>query len=593
MKIRKEQGIRTRNNSSVIAKASTAGITLIALVVTIIVLIILAGISINLVLGENGIIQKAKEAKGAQTEAEAKEKVEMILAEYAMEKEFNNKTLIVFLEENKQIDAVTDNGDGTYTIELDGFAVVINTQKLNIVSVEKNGKTTKINFSKVTAKLNETITATVKFGEEIDYNKCKWMYSTDLQLGTNEASYTNTFNGAENTIELSGTEQETYYLHILVVDKEGNKTEKVSRGVKVGNYVTSITLDKTELTIEEGKEETIVATVEPSDATNKEIEWASSNEEVATVDQIGKITAVKVGKATITATAKDGSGTKTTCSVEVTPKQPVDVSTLEKGIFIEYDVEYTDTYYSSYKYTSKNGWRLIDYKIRDDGKTLYDVKLMSTGIPARMYYHPDDKTNNYEKWVTNSTKLSEFMTILGSDYKTSISRFGLKVSAGFYYNLGEMTFTQGTTYETKNMGYYTKVKNGDIEYTTGAKLGDVLFKAREDANIRLLTLSELNKKLGRNDIDSTSNISDTTGIYQLSKLTNKLEGKTYSSGAYWLASPHPEYDQPICYVGAAGGIGSGRYTYYGIRPLICISSDIQLSKETDTNGFEYYSIIDK
>ena len=49
------------------------GITLVALVVTIIVLIILAGISINLLLGDNGIITKAQEAKKQQKIAEIKE----------------------------------------------------------------------------------------------------------------------------------------------------------------------------------------------------------------------------------------------------------------------------------------------------------------------------------------------------------------------------------------------------------------------------------------------------------------------------------------------------------------------------------------
>ena len=46
-----------------IMQRNTKGITLIALVVTVIVLIILAGVSISLVLGENGIVNKAKKAK--------------------------------------------------------------------------------------------------------------------------------------------------------------------------------------------------------------------------------------------------------------------------------------------------------------------------------------------------------------------------------------------------------------------------------------------------------------------------------------------------------------------------------------------------
>lgn len=53
---------------------SQKGITLVALVVTIIGLIILAGIAISMTVGENGIFTKAKEAKRLQITAEAKEK---------------------------------------------------------------------------------------------------------------------------------------------------------------------------------------------------------------------------------------------------------------------------------------------------------------------------------------------------------------------------------------------------------------------------------------------------------------------------------------------------------------------------------------
>ena len=56
------------------------GITLVALVVTIVAIIIIAGISINLLLGENGILTKAKEAKKAQKVAEVKEKLSLEIA---------------------------------------------------------------------------------------------------------------------------------------------------------------------------------------------------------------------------------------------------------------------------------------------------------------------------------------------------------------------------------------------------------------------------------------------------------------------------------------------------------------------------------
>ena len=83
---------------------------------------------------------------------------------------------------------------------------------------------------------------------------------------------------------------------------------------------SSITLNKTAITLEEGGSFTLQALVNPSDAANKEVTWSSSADAVATVDQTGKIVAVKEGKATITATAKAASGVKGTCEVTVTAK---------------------------------------------------------------------------------------------------------------------------------------------------------------------------------------------------------------------------------------------------------------------------------
>lgn len=66
-------------------KNNTAGITLIALVVTIVVLLILAGVSINLVLGDNGIITKAKETKIEQAHAQVKDAMALIYGDYQIE----------------------------------------------------------------------------------------------------------------------------------------------------------------------------------------------------------------------------------------------------------------------------------------------------------------------------------------------------------------------------------------------------------------------------------------------------------------------------------------------------------------------------
>ena len=90
--------------------------------------------------------------------------------------------------------------------------------------------------------------------------------------------------------------------------------------------VSQITLNKAEASISVGNSETLTATVAPENATIKALTWASSDEDVATVAPDGTVTAVKVGTATITATAADGSDKSATCTVTVTgdttPSQP-------------------------------------------------------------------------------------------------------------------------------------------------------------------------------------------------------------------------------------------------------------------------------
>jgi len=77
---------------------------------------------------------------------------------------------------------------------------------------------------------------------------------------------------------------------------------------------TKVTLDQTELNLENGKFIKINATTVPADA---ELEWTSSDEDVAYVNTVGVVTGVSVGTATITATAEDGG--YATCSVTVKP----------------------------------------------------------------------------------------------------------------------------------------------------------------------------------------------------------------------------------------------------------------------------------
>ena len=94
--------------------------------------------------------------------------------------------------------------------------------------------------------------------------------------------------------------------------------------------VAGIKLDKYQLTITEGDKATLTATVLPENASNKNVNWTSSDEKVATVSTTGEVTAVAPGKAAITVTAEDGAKT-TKCEVTVNKKiYPVESVSLDK-----------------------------------------------------------------------------------------------------------------------------------------------------------------------------------------------------------------------------------------------------------------------
>ena len=98
------------------------------------------------------------------------------------------------------------------------------------------------------------------------------------------------------------------------------------------NPVVEITLSSTSLILPVSHEKQLTATVQPLSATNKKLNWSTSNDKVATVTADGLVKAVAVGKATITATATDGSGIAATCAVEVVANQDEAIDALNERV---------------------------------------------------------------------------------------------------------------------------------------------------------------------------------------------------------------------------------------------------------------------
>lgn len=111
-------------------KEKNNGITLIALVVTIVVLIILVGISINVILGENGLVEKAKKAANQTEEARANEEMGMYMASLRIDKDAGSgQRLAEYLSSNIGNDGLEDflnNGDGHAQVAYKGNKFLVN-----------------------------------------------------------------------------------------------------------------------------------------------------------------------------------------------------------------------------------------------------------------------------------------------------------------------------------------------------------------------------------------------------------------------------------------------------------------------------------
>ena len=118
------------------------GITLITLVITIVVLLILAGISINAVIGDDGIIKKAQDSADLTKESEAKEIINRAILEFYLPNEY--ETLEDFFNAKVsvgKIDKVDKNADGTLKVWKNGYSVTVE-NKLNSSNGSSSGGST-------------------------------------------------------------------------------------------------------------------------------------------------------------------------------------------------------------------------------------------------------------------------------------------------------------------------------------------------------------------------------------------------------------------------------------------------------------------
>ena len=187
--------------------ANEKAITLIALVVTIVILLILAGVTITMTLGQNGLFTRAREGRAAYEESEVRDDLSMLITQYTWDKasEKTDKSLGDYLKENGAT-SVKANADGTtLEVEYKGYVFTVNKDSGEITEVSKGEG----NDSPTTP------TIIPKVGEIVDYKPNT--PSTGYDLSTAKSGYS-----SAQTID--STYDPTTW-KIMEIDENGNITK--------------------------------------------------------------------------------------------------------------------------------------------------------------------------------------------------------------------------------------------------------------------------------------------------------------------------------------------------------------------------------
>ncbi len=207
--------------------------------------------------------------------------------------------------------------------------------------------------------------------------------------------------------------------------------------------VNSITLDKSEITLNVGDTYTLSCSVTPNNAVNKNIEWISSNKEIVTVDN-GKITAKSGGTAIVTAKATE-TGKTATCTINVTAH--VESISLEKESYkvvkdgylkITPIIKPEAATNKEYTITSSN-----ESIIAIDGNKIKGVSVGSANITFTTVDNKKSVTvkvevidlSKDESLNFDETLKVENSSVLGAPIKTTVKEFKEKITYGKQYSI--------------------------------------------------------------------------------------------------------------------------------------------------------------
>ena len=377
------------------------GITIISLVVTIVVLLILAGVSISTLVGENGVVDNAKKIQNDTYYQIASEEVNQLVLEYKLTKK--DETLEEFLASKvpSRIDGVTRKDDNTLIVKKNGYEIE--------VEAKAESKTLTL--------------AVVPYIGTYDGQPHDMLTSVNVSPSDAKVEYSidNGKTYIENIPQIINASSVSV---IVKASRIGYKTETVTKTAVVNKAEGKLKLSETSGTITYPNNTAF--TVSENTGT---LSVSSNNNNIATASVSGNTVAVKsgttAGKATITVTSAEASN--------YTAKSATYEATVNNGTISLSATPYTGTY------DGKAHKALTNVSVNpSDAKLEYSINggTYSTTMPT----------------VTNTSSFTVTVKARKEGYKTQITTETVKVSKAE----GKLTLSATSgTYTYPNSGTFT------------------------------------------------------------------------------------------------------------------------------------------
>ena len=505
-------------------------------ILNIIVLLILAGISIVTLTGDNGVLKQATKSKEETIKAQIEEEIKLALMTSKLSKDKYGKIDLDVLEEELkkygiEINTKGEDGKLPYTVSKSGYVFQIdeheNIKRVNGISLNKTsikllkGETEKVEAT--LAGIEGTITWT----------------SSNTNIVTVD-------NGIVTALGDSGTAT------IKASVTSGGINYETTCTVMIVSKLTSISVSN--LRVQEGSSAQLQVNTTPSNNV-EDLSYESGDTNIVIVNEDGMVTGISSGETTITVKGKKSTNITGTCNIIV--KSTV------IGSYVDYGVSYTDMY-TGYEFSSSNGWRILDPGTKINETTYSGTKLVSTGIPALINHH----------WNAGGE---------ASLWWDSAGTTNVDAAKGLQNNFEKITFINSSDISTENKGCYLKIN----QKTSGDLKGNV-FKTGKASKVSNLTLEELNeaRKLESLEYSTTTRQKDgDIGLFYMQNLEKENSEYKYNGSTavqYCLATPYNLSSTfgSLWFVNQGGGItADDKVHVFGVRPVITLNSNISKNGE--------------